>query len=72
MSGMITDSPIADRKRRGALDFEFVNQLIQLREVDSSAKPARFGMNSKSRAPSGRRRSGRQTLADYLIDDFLE
>jgi len=47
----------------GALDFSFIDELVQLCEIDSSPKPACLRMNSKSRHTACRGCVRRQPMA---------
>jgi len=56
----------------GALDFSFVDEMVQLFEIDSSPEPACLRLNSKSRHAPYRGCVRRQPMAQRLGDHFFE
>src|SRR5437762_1155574 len=68
---MITASTIPDRQDSGALDLQLVEQLVELREIDSGAEAARLRPYAETREVAGRRRTRAQAAPKGLVDhDF--
>lgn len=68
---MITASTISDGEDSGALDLQVVEQLVELRDVDSGAETARLRSYPETWSVARRRRAGAEAAPKGLVDhDF--